>query len=85
MNINSDLNLLFIHVPKNAGKSIMKAFGIGADPVLKRSVVESVATERASLHPEGRYKSDYIDKLIKFAVVRNPWDLQVSSFHHIKR
>ena len=85
MNINSDLNLLFIHVPKNAGKSIMKAFEIGADPVLKRSVVESVATERASLHPEGRYKSEYIDKLIKFAVVRNPWDRIVSLYHFRKR
>ena len=25
------------------------------------------------------------DKLFKFAFVRNPWDLQVSSYHHIKR
>ncbi|WP_440996106.1 sulfotransferase family 2 domain-containing protein [Arhodomonas sp. SL1] len=25
------------------------------------------------------------DDLFKFAVVRNPWDLQVSSFHHLKR
>ena len=28
---------------------------------------------------------DYFNQLFKFAVVRNPWDLQVSSFHHIKR
>jgi len=27
----------------------------------------------------------YFNGLFKFAVVRNPWDLQVSSFHHIKR
>ena len=25
------------------------------------------------------------DQLFKFAFVRNPWDLQVSSYHHIKR
>ncbi len=25
------------------------------------------------------------DELFKFAIVRNPWDLQVSSFHHIGR
>ncbi|MCU0767269.1 MAG: sulfotransferase family protein [Gammaproteobacteria bacterium] len=25
------------------------------------------------------------DSLFKFAFVRNPWDLQVSSFHHIRR
>lgn len=27
----------------------------------------------------------YFDGLFKFAFVRNPWDLQVSSFHHIRR
>ena len=27
----------------------------------------------------------YFDSLYKFAFVRNPWDLQVSSFHHIRR
>ncbi len=28
---------------------------------------------------------EYFDRLFKFAFVRNPWDLQVSSFHHIRR
>ena len=28
---------------------------------------------------------EFYDKLFKFAFVRNPWDLQVSSFHHIRR
>jgi len=28
---------------------------------------------------------ELFDALFKFAFVRNPWDLQVSSFHHIKR
>jgi len=28
---------------------------------------------------------EYFDQLFKFAFVRNPWDLQVSSFHHIQR
>ena len=28
---------------------------------------------------------EYFDSLFKFAFVRNPWDLQVSSFHHIRR
>lgn len=27
----------------------------------------------------------FFDELFKFAFVRNPWDLQVSSFHHIRR
>lgn len=27
----------------------------------------------------------YFNSLYKFAFVRNPWDLQVSSFHHIQR
>lgn len=29
--------------------------------------------------------AEYFEQLFKFAFVRNPWDLQVSSFHHIKR
>jgi len=28
---------------------------------------------------------DFFEELFKFAFVRNPWDLQVSSFHHIRR
>ncbi|MEA3276181.1 MAG: sulfotransferase family 2 domain-containing protein [Pseudomonadota bacterium] len=28
---------------------------------------------------------EFFDELFKFAFVRNPWDLQVSSFHHIRR
>ena len=28
---------------------------------------------------------EFFNSLFKFAFVRNPWDLQVSSFHHIKR
>lgn len=28
---------------------------------------------------------EFFDQLLKFAFVRNPWDLQVSSFHHIRR
>lgn len=29
--------------------------------------------------------SEIFDALFKFVFVRNPWDLQVSSFHHIRR
>jgi hypothetical protein len=28
---------------------------------------------------------EFFRQLFKFAVVRNPWDLQVSSYHHIRR
>lgn len=28
---------------------------------------------------------DFFDSLYKFAFVRNPWDLQVSSWHHLQR
>jgi hypothetical protein len=28
---------------------------------------------------------EFFDELFKFAFVRNPWDLQVSSFHHVRR
>jgi len=28
---------------------------------------------------------EFFNQLFKFAIVRNPWDLQVSSYHHIRR
>jgi hypothetical protein len=28
---------------------------------------------------------DFFEELFKFTFVRNPWDLQVSSYHHIRR
>jgi len=28
---------------------------------------------------------DQFERLFKFAFVRNPWDLQVSSYHHLRR
>lgn len=28
---------------------------------------------------------DYFQSLFRFTIVRNPWDLQVSSYHHIQR
>ena len=28
---------------------------------------------------------EYFQQLFKFAFVRNPWDLQVSSYHHLRR
>jgi hypothetical protein len=29
--------------------------------------------------------TEFYDSLFKFTIVRNPWDLQVSSFHHLRR
>ena len=80
MNINKELKLLFIHVPKCAGKSIEKGFNIPADPDLKRSIVEGRMTELTF----NRYGWDLND-YIKFCIVRNPWDRLVSLYHFRKR
>ena len=80
MNINEDLKLLFIHVPKCAGKSILKAFDLQKCLVLKRSVVEGVLTEH-QFKASNKKLSDYI----KFGIVRNPWDRLVSLYHFRKR
>jgi len=80
MNIKEDLNLFFLHVPKNAGKSILKMYDIKADKKLKRSVVEA----QASINHSQNLNIN-LDKYVKFCVVRNPWDRIVSLYHFRKR
>jgi hypothetical protein len=70
---------LFIHIPKNAGTSILKALGMGlGDGHLPWQAYKTVWPRRWYLY-------------FKFAVIRNPWDRVVSnylyarmerSFHH---
>ncbi len=78
MNVNLKDNLMFFHVPKNAGKSIMSGFGLEKNKVLNRSVVCGLST----LHC---FKQEDINKFVKFAIIRNPFDRLVSLYHFRKK
>jgi len=68
MTINHDKKLIFIHIPKNAGSSIIKKLGI------ENIFIDKPLTEYKK-HYEN-YWSDYT----KFAVVRDPIDRFISSY-----
>lgn len=63
---------IFIHIPKNAGKSIeKKLFG----------------EEYGGHYPISFFKQTYPEQFkhyFKFCVVRNPWDKLVSAYHYLK-
>ena len=93
-------NFLLVHIAKTGGTSVRAALGAykWKDPyrlpLFMCSRMSSLFKHRLAcklprhakaiaameMLPRGLFES-----LFKFAFVRNPWDLQVSSFHHIRR
>jgi hypothetical protein len=61
MTINHEKKLIFIHIPKNAGTSIIKAMGCEENYFIDKSIEEYKEFYR-----------DYWDTYIKFTVIRNP-------------
>jgi len=74
------LKYVFIHIPKCAGSSIHRALGVlhaqRSLPVGKPKYHKhaKAATVREVLGPAW-------NECFKFAFIRNPWDLMVSSYH----
>lgn len=93
-------NFLFVHIAKTAGTSVRSTLERyrWRDPLFPLqalcSRVSHVTGHRLACKLPRHAKAiaaremlprDLYDRLFKFAFVRNPWDLQVSSFHHIRR
>jgi len=91
---------LFVHIAKTGGTSIRAALSYykWADPyripLFFMSRISSLTGHRLGCkfprHAKviGAYEvlpRELFDELFKFAFVRNPWDLQVSSYHHVMR
>lgn len=68
MTINHEKNLIFIHIPKNAGTSIIKAMGI-------KNLYMDKTIEEYKEHYQ-----DYWNKYKKFTVVREPIDRFISAY-----
>ena len=91
---------LFVHIPKTGGTSIRAALRYykWSDPyripLFLCSRLSAFTGHRLACKLPRHAKiiaahemlpRDFFDSLFKFAFVRNPWDLQVSSYHHILR
>jgi len=100
MLLNHRYRFLFVHIAKTGGTSVRAALSSlrWRDPLyylawpchrLSHLTGHRLGTKfprhsrivaASEMLPE-----EYFTSLFKFAFVRNPWDLQVSSFHHIRR
>ena len=93
-------NFLFVHIAKTGGTSVRAALAPlrWKDPLYIPQFIASRLSHAtghriASKLPrhakiiaaKEMLPQEFFDKLFKFAFVRNPWDLQVSSWHHLRR
>jgi len=91
---------LFVHIAKTGGTSIRAALRTYKwkdpyrIPLFLCSRLSALTRHRLGCKIPRHAKAvaaqemlprELFDQLFKFAFVRNPWDLQVSSFHHIQR
>jgi hypothetical protein len=70
MTINHEKKLIFIHIPKNAGTSII-------DAIAKKP--EDIFMDNVLVEYKKHYK-DYWDTYTKFSVIRDPTDRFISSY-----
>ena len=91
---------LFVHIAKTGGTSVRVALERGrwADPwywamflcsrfshLSGHRIATKLPRHAKVVAAKELLPREFFDSLFKFAFVRNPWDLQVSSFHHIRR
>jgi hypothetical protein len=91
---------LFVHIAKTGGTSIRRALAPECwkdryrIPLLICSRLSAMTGHRLGIKFPRHAKAiaaqemlprELFQELFKFAFVRNPWDLQVSSYHHIQR
>lgn len=100
MLLSHKYNFLFVHVAKTGGTSVRDALQKyrWQDPyylpIFIASKMSGILGHKLGIKFPRHSKiiaakemlpQEFFDQLFKFVFVRNPWDLQVSSFHHIRR
>lgn len=70
-NVIDSHKTIFIHIPKNAGTSILKAFNI------------DTANHEKWFYFKRKYPNKW-NNYFKFAIVRNPWDRIVSNYEYAR-
>ncbi|MEJ5347150.1 MAG: sulfotransferase family 2 domain-containing protein [Desulfosoma sp.] len=100
MLLSPKYKFLFVHIPKTGGTSIRVALRgyKWRDPyriplslcsrlsaLFGHRLACKLPRHAKAIAAKEMLPREFFDSLFKFAFVRNPWDLQVSSFHHIRR
>jgi hypothetical protein len=85
MNSSQGVDVLFIHIPKAAGSSMLKALGRRAKlcPTLRWPEARGHLTYR-QYSQILKSRGISIDAFCTFAVVRNPWDWHLSWYSYVK-
>ena len=93
-------NFLFVHIAKTGGTSVRSALNPlrWHDPYYLPMFICSKLSKLTGHRIGAKFPRharviaakemlprELFDHLYKFAFVRNPWDLQISSYHHIRR
>ncbi len=100
MLLSNQHHFLFVHVAKTGGTSIRAALQSlrWRDPYFYPQLICSRLSSMTGHRIGAKFPrhakiiaakemlpQELFEQLFKFAFVRNPWDLQVSSYHHIRR
>jgi len=100
MLVSYKYKFLFVHIAKTGGTSVRAALEREKwkDPyrimlflcsrmshLTKHRLGVKFPRHAKAIAAKEMLPRELFDELFKFAFVRNPWDLQVSSYHHIKR
>src|SRR5215207_5524470 len=94
MLISHSKRFIFFHLPKNAGSSVEKALRQYSNYPVERiyNYMVDYLGQRAALNLFSRHITPYelqmlksagwMQRYVKFAVVRNSWDWHVSQYHY---
>ncbi len=100
MLLSNRYNFLFVHIAKTGGTSVRAALEPlrWRDPLYLPQFICSRLSHLTGHRIGSKFPrharivaaqemlpQELFERLFKFAFVRNPWDLQVSSYHHIRR
>lgn len=100
MLLNNRYQFLFVHIAKTGGTSVRAALRSlqWRDPyylaqwicsrlsgLTGHRIAAKLPRHAKIICAQEMLEKAHFDGLFKFAFVRNPWDLQVSSYHHLKR
>ena len=100
MILSNRYNFLYVHIAKTGGTSVRAALTSlrWRDPyyfaqwicsrlsgITGHRIASKLPRHSKIICAQEMLPHEFFQSLYKFAFVRNPWDLQVSSYHHLKR